>query len=225
MSASDLALDGIIQLLIDHVYNPGDWLYETLLAERLSLSRTPVKNALTQLVTCGFLEKTPHRKGYLVPILTPKDMQIVFQARAVLERTLAEQAAQLCQKSDIDVLRRLNSTERKAFEALDKKEYARCNEEFHFTLAHLADNPYLERYVTQIFWRSRLYDFFFSGFYNDLADQTRKNERQSCNEHEAVIDALEARDSENAGKAMYDHIVNAYKYKLLSPTEFAVRRI
>ena len=92
-SASEQAMRGIIQLLINHEYHPGDHLFETTLAERLNVSRTPVRTALTHLVTCGFLEKAPDRKGYHIPTLAPADMRLVFQTRALLEGALAAQAA------------------------------------------------------------------------------------------------------------------------------------
>ena len=68
-NVSDRALDGILRLLIDHEYHPGERLFETVLAERLRISRTPVRTALTRLVTCGFLERCSHRRGYLIPLL------------------------------------------------------------------------------------------------------------------------------------------------------------
>ncbi|MDR1623204.1 MAG: GntR family transcriptional regulator [Synergistaceae bacterium] len=211
LSASEQAMRGIIQLLINHEYHPGDHLFETTLAERLKVSRTPIRTALTHLATCGFLEKTPDRKGYHVPILRLADMHLVFQTRALLEGALAAQAALNRDDAQIALLKEICAKEKNAFDELDKKVYAESNNLFHFSIAAFAKNPYLEQCLGQVFWRSRLYDFFFSGFYNSPMTQEQKKKKRSCSEHTVIALAIEAGDAAAAEKAMKEHLRHTYE--------------
>ncbi|GHV46895.1 hypothetical protein FACS1894204_09440 [Synergistales bacterium] len=165
MSASEQAVKDIIQLLVEHEYYPGSRFFETTLAERLNMSRTPVRTALTHLVTCGFLEKNHAERGYLIPVLKPDDMRIVFETRALLEGALASQAALNRSDSQAAALKKICEKENLAFDKSDKKTYAECNVEFHLSVADFAKNPYLRQCLEQVFWRSHLYDFFMSEFY------------------------------------------------------------
>jgi DNA-binding GntR family transcriptional regulator len=211
LSASEQAMRGIIQLLINHEYHPGDRLFETTLAERLNVSRTPVRTALTHLVTCGFLEKAPDRKGYHIPILAPADMRLVFQTRALLEGALAAQAALNRDEAQVALLKEICVREKNAFDELDKKVYAESNNMFHFSIAAFAKNPYLEQCLGQVFWRSRLYDFFFSGFYNSPMTQEQKKKKRSCSEHAVIALAIETGDAAAAEKAMKEHLRHTYE--------------
>lgn len=210
-NVSDRALDGILRLLIDHEYRPGERLFETVLAERLKISRTPVRTALTRLVTCGFLERCAHRRGYLIPLLDPEDMRLVFETRALLEGTLAAQAARNRKDCDLERLREICERERAAFEGTDKKAYAECNAGFHLSIASFAGNPYLEPCLNQVFWRSRLYDFFLSGFYTRPLTEEQKRRRRSCTEHVAILEAIANKDAEKARKLMQSHLARTYE--------------
>ncbi len=210
-STSEQALNAIVDLIIQHVYHPGDRLFETTLAEKLNISRTPVRAALTQLVTCGFLEKIPKHRGYLVPVLMPGDMQLVFQTRGLLEGALSAQAAMNRTAEEVAVLKSISEREGIAFDSGDRKEYADCNEKFHLSIAAFARNPYLESCLTHVFWRSRLYDFFFSGFYNKPLTHTQKNTKRTWNEHAGIIEAIASQDSTKAEELMKKHIVSTYE--------------
>ncbi len=211
-NVSDRALEAILQLLVEHEYRPGERLFETILAERLNISRTPVRTALTRLVTCGFLERCPRKRGYLIPLLDPEDMRLVFETRALLEGALAAQAARNRYDEDIAELREICEEERAAFEAMDKKTYAECNVNFHLSIASFARNPYLEPCLNQVFWRSRLYDFFLSGFYNRPLTKEQRQKRRSCTEHAAILEAIAARDTEKARELMQQHLAHTYEH-------------
>ena len=211
MNASDQAVEGIVQLLIQHEYRPGDRLFETTLTERLKMSRTPIRVALTHLVACGFLEKAPRQKGYLIPVLLPGDMRLVYETRGLLEGALAAQAARNRSREDAEALRANCRLENAAFDAYDRKTYSECNERFHLSVAKYAQNPYLEHCLNQVFWRSRLYDFYFSGFYDGPLTKDKKQRCRSCGEHLGIVDAIEAEDSSLAKKLMESHITNTYE--------------
>ncbi len=219
LDATEIALVKITDLLVNHTYKPGDRLLETVLASELNLSRTPIRDALSRLVASGFVEKQKGQKGYSIPLLTPEDMKHVFQTRMFLEGHAVRMAAPVCSSKDIAYLRGLNEREIEAFHNKHKEVYASSNEAFHFYLAKIANNNYISRYIEQTFWRSRLYIFFFAGFYTleeKLVQYSDEHHKTSYSEHREIIDALENRDAEKSGKLMEDHIKKTY-FHLLNP--------
>ena len=82
---------------------PGTSLFEGQLAERLQVSKTPIRDALGMLVHEGFVQVQP-RQGYRVSDITLGDVQEVFQMRMLLEPAAAELAAE---RANADQLKRL----------------------------------------------------------------------------------------------------------------------
>ena len=214
LSATDKAFKEIVQLIAVHRFSPGERLLETALAKELGMSRTPVREALGRLASTGFLVKAKGSRGYQIPLLTPKNIEVVFFMRGILE----SKAAMLCARSPatelICELRRINSREEETFKANVKGEYAELNEKFHILLADSSDNPYLAMYIRQLYWRSNLYILFFMSFY--CLDSDYDTGRLSYMEHRKIIDAVESGDSKGAENAMKEHIVSSYN-SLLFP--------
>ena len=69
----------IFRMYSDHTLKPGDCVYETVMAEKFDLSRTPVRDALGRLVANGFLEQHRGKRGYMMPRLTNDDMHDAFE--------------------------------------------------------------------------------------------------------------------------------------------------
>src|SRR6056297_3716519 len=219
LEATEIALEKITDLLISHKYKPGDRLLETILANELQLSRTPIRDALSRLVASGFLEKPKGQKGYQIPLLTPEDMKHVFQTRMLLEGHAVRKATEVCTHEDIIKLRELNQKEITAFHSNEKEVYANINHMFHLFIANIPGNDYISRFVEQTFWRSRLYNFFFAGFYNldDKLIQFRmEHQKFSYQEHLELINAMEEQRVDYAGDLMEEHIKKTY-FHLLNP--------
>ncbi len=85
---------------------PGAQIYEGETAERLEMSKTPVREALGMLVHEGFVEVRP-RQGYRVADITISDVQEVFQMRHLLEPAAAELAAERASPEQLQELRSL----------------------------------------------------------------------------------------------------------------------
>lgn len=217
--ASDRAFQKIINLVLSHELKPGDRIYETNLVDELHMSRTPIREALSRLVSTGFLEKTSGQKGYVVPLLSPDDMEQVYYSRIVIEGKAARRAAQNADQKATEDLVRLNEEEKRKYQANAKDEYAALNEKFHMAIAEMSGNTYLYRYIQQLFWRSNLYVFFFMSFYNLKQPESNGTEtdiRLSYKEHEKIIEAILAKDGIAAEKAMQEHLITAYN-SMLNP--------
>src|SRR6056297_4155191 len=88
-------------------FRPGDRLTETDLAERLGLSRTPVREAIRQLESDGLVTHVP-RVGAAVRRLDYAEITELYEMRAVLEGTAARFAARAAYPSEIDELEAIN---------------------------------------------------------------------------------------------------------------------
>jgi DNA-binding GntR family transcriptional regulator len=198
----------IIRMIIDNRYNPGDFLLETELSEELGYSRTPVRQALSRLMTEGFLEKKK-KKGYFIPVPTPEDAKNVFFTREIIEGKTAAAAALNASDWEILELKELLKGQGNTIENTEKENYSLINEKFHLGIAKMSKNPYLERYCRHIFWRSNVYIFFFDKYY---ANKMLKNEvHETPNQHLNILNAIEQKDSESAEFYMKQHIRNSYQ--------------
>ncbi len=213
-AAADKACREIRRLIINYEYKPGDRLYETTLAEEMAMSRTPIREALTRLVSCGFLERDPHRRGYRVPSLSVHDMQTAFRLRLVLEKHVVLLAADRMTPEDIDYLYSLNEQEQKRFAEENRTAYADLNEKFHLTLAAKSEDAYALRYIEELLSRTTLYGVFFAAFYLKLIRGTDVNVRRTPAyvEHRAVIDALAAGDARLAAEMAKQHLLDTYAH-------------
>lgn len=211
-TAEERAHQRIIELILSRAYAPGDRLIESELAQAFGLSRTPIRNALRQLVAEGLLE-AHDGKGCYVPKLTPEDMRDTFKARIYLEGKAALEAAQSRTEEDLRYVRDLLEREKDHYRTGQLQEYTDINKEFHLLLAAMAHNPYIERFVRQTFWRSELYIFFFDRFYvPEEPDRPLRDPSQSrsCQEHERIVEAIASGDGTLAEATMKAHIFTTY---------------
>jgi DNA-binding GntR family transcriptional regulator len=197
----------IIQMILDNRFNPGDFLLETELSKELGYSRTPVRQALSRLLTEGFLEKKKKR-GYLIPVPTPEDSRQVFYTREIIEGKAAAEAALNANETGISELYEIVSEQEKAFKEKDKEVYSLANEKFHMRIARMSKNLYLERYCRHIFWRSNVYIFYFDKYYSNKL--FKSEEHATPEQHMNIIRAIEFQDAESAEYFMKQHISHTF---------------
>lgn len=217
--AESRAYSEILRAIVTQKYAPGDHLAEAKVAEDLNMSRTPVRSALKKMIAGGLLEYSKNI-GCRIPVLTPHDMENVFRVRATLESQAAGLAAEQASEADIDHLLSLLEQEKECYTKGEMAQYTKINESLHIGIASLANNQYLERFVSQLFWRAELYVFFFDRFYLKAAPGYAKRQRdpsqsRSCREHDALVHALASRDAQEATNRMRAHVVSTYDNMML----------
>lgn len=213
-ASTDKAYKAIRDLVINYVYKPGDRLYEPTLAEQMSMSRTPIREALARLTSCGFLERNSSKRGYRIPSLTPEDMRTVFRLRTILEEHTTGLAAQSMTTETIDFLYSLNAKEQEALQKEDRGLYAELNEQFHMTLAENSGDSYACRYILELVSRTTLYNVFFAGFYTKALTGYNMNIRipAANTEHKAIIDAIAERKPDLAASMMRNHMLTSFMH-------------
>lgn len=172
---------------------------EVDLAQRLGISRTPVREAIRQLESDGLVAHRP-RIGAEVRTLDYAEIAELYEMRAVLEATAARFAARAA--SDIEIAE-LAAITREMASAASPHE---TNRQFHAVLLNAARNRFLIRSVEAV--QKTLLILGSS----TLAESARAGEAVA--EHEAIVAAIADRDGAGAEAAMRAHIEAAYRARL-----------
>src|SRR5882672_2615588 len=134
------AYDRILRAVVQGDYEPGDRILEDEIAGQLSISRTPVREALRRLEDEGILVHEPHR-GMTVAKLDFQMVQELYSVRDLLEGAAAARAARYATDADMALLEDL--AEREPLAARSSATMAAHNAQFHQAIYAAAHNRYL----------------------------------------------------------------------------------
>lgn len=192
----------ILGAIDDGEYPPGTPLVESDLAERLGLSRTPIREALQRLETQAIL----HREGrsLIVSSLSHDQMGELYTVRAELEGLAARLAAQHAAPEEVAVLRQLVEHDWKIVD--QPKALAKANRKFHRQIHLASHNRYL---IAQLEFVHRAMALLV----NSTLEEDGRGE-EALNEHEAIVAGIVARDGDAACAAIRAHISRAYEKRL-----------
>lgn len=192
--------------IMSGVYRPGQRLMETEVAEKLEVSRTPVRDAMIRLEQDGLTTIKPHR-GIYVRKLSPKDVQDYYQLRAVLEGLGAKLATQNATKEDHDKLQHMLEDMHNILEshknAKHFKEMATINNQFHQLIFDIADNQVLAQ------TRETLANTI--ALVRSTSWQNQQRIFETWQEHQEIVEAIVSKDAQLAQKKMEEHIYNAWR--------------
>ncbi|MBN9408980.1 MAG: GntR family transcriptional regulator [Burkholderiales bacterium] len=193
--------DEVASRLREHIFSgdlpPGSFLDEAALCEKLSISRTPLREALKVLTAEGLLRHEP-RRGCFVNEVTEKDLDEIFPVIALLEGRCAFEAARNASPADLEALEALHDRLARHARARRINDYYAANFAIHEAIILLADNRWLGQVIgdlRKIVKLARLQQLHAPGRLD-----------QSLAEHLAVFAALKARDAEGAEAAMRTHL-------------------
>lgn len=203
MSHGELAYHGLMAAIQAGHYHPGDKLRETEIAERLNLSRTPVREALRKLEADGIVEHKA-RIGAVIRSLSHTEVVELYEMRLVLERTAAELAASHAVAAEIDEMEDLNAAIAKSID--DPAKAAAINQSFHRCIYLAGRNRFLVESA-----RALNNALMLLGP-TTLADAERIT--TVCQQHSDIIDAIRARDVEAAGASAEAHLQTSLRYRL-----------
>ncbi len=190
---------------------PDERLMEIKLADRLGVSRTPIREAIRMLQLEGLVINIP-RKGAHVAKITEKDLKDVLEVRAGLEDLSVRLACERITEQQIKMLR--NASERFAEAALSDNEkligLALADEAFHALIYEATRNDRLVQMLNNIkdqMYRYRVEYLKDAGSHELLVDEHRK-----------LCDDLEKRDGDAAAELMHLHIQRQEEYILKTLT-------
>jgi DNA-binding GntR family transcriptional regulator len=195
----DVIFDTLREAIIVGELKPGERLMEVQLAQKMGVSRTPVREAIRKLELEGLVEMLP-RKGAHIADLSVKDIMDVLEVRATLDGLATSLSAARISDEEIKELKHVqdqfvNYVEKENLQGSIKKDV-----EFHDIIYRSSRNDKL----IQISNNLREQVQRFRVIYIKDASSTRELIR----EHNEIIEAITSRDSEAARRTAQTHIKN-----------------
>jgi DNA-binding GntR family transcriptional regulator len=203
LSQGEIAYQKLLSAIRAGDFKPGDRLRETDVATRLSLSRTPVREALRRLEADGIVEHRA-RIGAVIRTLDHAEVVELYEMRTVLERTAAELAARHAVPAEIDILEDLNAQIGKAID--DPARAAAINHDFHRSIYAATRNRFLLESA-----RALNNALMLLGP-TTLADAERIT--TVCDQHAVIIAAIRVGDVAAAGAAATTHLETSLRHRL-----------
>jgi DNA-binding GntR family transcriptional regulator len=204
-SPGEDAYAAIRRAILEGALRPGERIVEQHLAERLNVSRTPVREALLKLERENLVARIG--RGMAVMRYSSDEVRDIYDLRAHLESFAARTAAERITEGEIVALERiqadlevesLGEAPLKADRAETIRNLARDNQRFHALVVRAARNASLERCFVQVFQLPLLYKAYV------YFDDERKN--RSDRDHRDLIEMLRARDGTEAESHWRRHL-------------------
>ncbi|MGB3243154.1 MAG: GntR family transcriptional regulator [Sulfitobacter sp.] len=183
-------------------YRPGDRLVESELAERLGMSRTPVREALQRLETQSLLARDG--RSLIVASLDHNQLSELYVVRSELEGLAARLAARHATEEEVRVLREMVDADNALVDR--PAALARANRRFHKQIHLASHNRYLVQQLDLVYRTMALMAT------SSLAVAGRGQIAQG--EHDEIVQRIEARDESGADDALRSHISVAFVTRL-----------
>lgn len=193
---SDRVYATLREMAIQFRLKPGERLTEVDLAQKFSVSRTPIREALSRLEREGFLLAEGTR-GFAVRNLDPKECFDLYELRLALESTAIRLAVDRATDEELAELSRTARKARREPANSPVDRIVELDEQFHEQIAALSRNVPLTEALRSVNARIRFIRLI------DMEDRPRSS---SLGDHVVVARALEARDAEAAIQAIQRHV-------------------
>ncbi len=200
-------LDHLMDLIEAGDLPPGSRLTETDLAQRLGISRTPVREALHRLHAMGLAEHGPQR-GLIIAHLSYDQLRQLFAVREGLEGMATRLAAEHASRAEANLLREMVTADR----ALDDPAKLReRNKILHRQIVQASHN----KFMIEALGNLRVHLSLLPG--STYTSAGRVAEAQA--EHEEIVEAIAAGDGDQAEKAARHHIASGFRIRLKMMSE------
>ncbi|WP_433478190.1 GntR family transcriptional regulator [Spirillospora sp. CA-142024] len=196
LTVQQYVLAELRQIIIAGELKPGQAIRQESLAERLGVSRAPVREALKILEGEGQVVHRPHH-GYMVAELSLPDLLEVYRIRALLESDAARLAVERVTDTDLERIVAAQHEVEEAAARGDLLTMTAANRRFHFTILEASRMPRLVRIIRSL-WDST--DAYRSVYYNAPSNRDLVE-----HEHAGIVDAVRDRDGDRLVKALAEH--------------------
>jgi DNA-binding GntR family transcriptional regulator len=197
-SGAHLVYAELRRRILDLELRPGERLYEPELSASLQVSRTPLREALRLLLAEDLIDQLP-TGGMVVRPISAADIRELYGVRAVLEGLITAEAAGRLADADADALRGLVARNQRLVDLPD--DAMRAGHDFHLCIADVAGHEWASRLHRQVDGHMTRYRTF--------TNRTQERRSAALAEHEAILDALLARDAQCARTLAEEHVMHA----------------
>jgi phosphonate utilization transcriptional regulator len=199
-SLSSAAQQEIERMILDGEIGPGSKLTEAWLSERLGVSRGPIREAFRMLEESGLVRQEKNR-GVFVRDIPLEEALEIYDLRAAMDELVGRRLAESITPEQLKAARAIVERMDVAARAGDSDAYHLLNLEFHDALVGYTGN----RKLAAVYRR----------LVKELALFRRRNLRDqqllphSAAEHRGILKAIASGDPEQAGRTMYDHVMES----------------
>lgn len=194
------AYDALEEMIVTLELPAGAAVSEAVLAKRLGMSRTPVREALQRLAREGLIRVLP-RRGLLVTELDVGKQLRMLEVRRVIERLLAERAAGRRNTPQASAFRAVAAEFEAAGKAGDEALFTRADRTFNRLLTEAAHNEFAAEAASLMQGHSRRFWF--------VHQRGRSSVKEASGLHSAIAAAIADGDAAAAGRAsdrLQDHV-------------------
>lgn len=195
----DVVFNTLRQAILRGELKPGERLMEIQLANKLGVSRTPIREAIRKLELEGLVLMIP-RKGAEVAEITEKSLKDVLEIRRALEDLAVRLACEKITKEELKELKKAGDEFKKVLKSQDITEVAEADVRFHDVIYMATDNPKLIQLLNN--FREQMYRF--------RVEYLKKDEvrPQLIAEHDEIIKYITEGNKEEASRVVTRHIEN-----------------
>jgi DNA-binding GntR family transcriptional regulator len=193
----DTVVGRLRDLIIEGTLAPGARIAERQLCESLGVSRTPLREALKVLAFEGLVELLPNR-GARVARLDDSDIENMFQIMGALEALAGSLACTHISEAELAEIAALHYEMLAQYMRHDLPGYFRLNQAIHAAIVAAARNPILAVIYQSLTARIRRARYF--------ANLSDERWRHAVEEHEAILQTLQARDGPRLARLLEEHL-------------------
>lgn len=195
----DVVFNTLRQAILRGELKPGERLMEIQLANKLGVSRTPIREAIRKLELEGLVLMIP-RKGAEVAQITEKSLKDVLEVRKALEELAVQLACDKMDKEGIENLKKAAEDFKNTLDADDVTKIAQADVKFHDVIYHATDNQRLIQLLNNL--GEQMYRYRVEYLKNPEVYP------QLIAEHEELITKITHHEKQEATKIMCRHIDN-----------------
>lgn len=195
----DVVFNTLRQAILRGELQPGERLLEIHLADKLGVSRTPIREAIRKLELEGLVLMMP-RRGAVVAEITEKSLRDVLEVRRALEELAVKLACQKIQPEEIEELKEAAKEFEDALQTEDVTGYAEADVKFHDIIYRTTDNQRLIQLLYN--FREQMYRYRVEYLKREDSHETL------LKEHRYIIEMIEKGDEKRAMEAVCAHIDN-----------------
>lgn len=198
----DVVFNTLRKAILTGELKPGERLMEIHLANRLGVSRTPIREAIRKLELEGLVIMIP-RRGAEVAQITEKSLKDVLEVRRALDALCVELACDRINAEETEQLREACEEFERVTETEDATVIAKADVEFHDIIVHATGNQRLIQLINNLSEQMYRYRFEY------IKDEDRHD--NLIREHRMIYESIVKRDKKSAAEAAKIHIDNQEK--------------
>lgn len=196
----------VLRDILDGIYLPNTVINEKNLMEKFSVSKTPVREALVQLCSEGYMKNIP-RFGYQVTVITPSEILEMIEYRKVIELGALERTMDVITEANLAELKEMNQQVEKIDHRHEVKLHWAMNLDFHKKLCSYSGNRYLQKALEDAL-------NVCSRISNQYYVKVWEEKQEGAYNHKKVVRALEEKDIEQAKAILAEDIEELLKNRI-----------